>query len=167
MMKIFGLISSSLINFRGVLRWRECHCKACLCDTELAQCLSAYRCPYDDANLVYSKENRNKDRQYLSQSDCKTKPIDVSNYLSWKRLNCFMMLPNVVLGHNWSLLVSKHVTAIKRTVETFWNRLVHILTKLKKVNIRKVAKLIAFLSNIRVLYSWNIWFFLTIILMFL
>ena len=68
-------------NFRGVLRWRQCHCKTCLCDKELAGCLASYRCPYKISLDHKTEDNENKNRRYLSKEECKNKPINVTQLL--------------------------------------------------------------------------------------
>ena len=70
-----------LLHYRGVLRWRDCHCRTCMCDKQLAQCLSSYRCPYD-AKSYYSEEGGKKEPKYLTNEDCNTKPINVTGLLS-------------------------------------------------------------------------------------
>ena len=52
-----------------------------MCDKQLAQCLSAYRCPYD-AKSYYSEEEGKKEPKYLTNEDCNTKPINVTGLLS-------------------------------------------------------------------------------------
>ena len=73
--------SSMLLHYRGVLRWRDCHCRTCMCDKQLAQCLSSYRCPYDSKSY-FSEEGGKKEPKYLTNEDCNTKPINVTGLLS-------------------------------------------------------------------------------------
>ena len=71
---------SSFFNSRGILLWRDCHCRACMCDKAFAHCISAYKCPYDEKTLSAEKGVKNETR-YLTQDECHTKAVNVSGYL--------------------------------------------------------------------------------------
>ena len=71
---------STFFYSRGVLLWRDCHCRACMCDKAFAHCISSYQCPYVEKTLLAEKGVKSEIR-YLTPDECHTKAVNVSEYL--------------------------------------------------------------------------------------